>query len=134
MNKTDINNQFKTELATLGHPMSLPNVGDENKGVYIDLIFGGSERPATRVKGGPVQREIGILTCNVHIESQADGGEDQANSIGDAIEALLPSGRRIPFTGGVITIQKPPEIRAGVPTDTDWYVPVVVSYAASPTN
>jgi hypothetical protein len=49
--------------------------------------------------------------------------------VAEAFEAAV----QIPFIGGIVTILKPPDIRAGVPTQVDWYVPVVISYSAKPT-
>lgn len=135
MRKTDINNAIKTHLSggLSNTDISFPNVDDDHTAPYVEIIFGSSDRPATRIKGGAPQREIGIFTVNVHIALSGDGGEDTANDTAEAIADLLLAGQKIAFSGGLITIQKPPSIRAGVPTDVDWYVPVVVSYSAKPT-
>ncbi|MBM2293747.1 hypothetical protein JQX09_17600 [Sulfitobacter pseudonitzschiae] len=133
MKKKDITNAIKDWLidGLTGTDISLPNVGDEYKAPYVELIFGSADRRATRVKGGPPQRETGIFTVNVHIAQSADGGEDSGNDTADIVADLFEAAQEIPFTGGLITIQKPPSIRAGVPTETDWFIPVIVSYAAA---
>lgn len=133
MKKTDINNAIKDWLidGLTGSDISFPNVGDDFTAPYVELIFGSADRPATRLRGGPPRRETGIFTVNVHIAQSADGGEDSGNDQADIVAGLFEAAQKIPFTDGLITIQKPPSIRAGVPTDTDWYIPVIVSYAAA---
>lgn len=133
MNKKDIVNVIKARIGTLNEATSYPNVTDSNKAPFIEVVFGSSNRAATRIKGGSPQRETGLFTVNCHIEQQATGGDDSANDLADRVSDLFPAGLQITFTGGRVTILDPPDIRAGVPTDVDWYVPVIITYAASPT-
>jgi hypothetical protein len=134
MNKKDITGAIKDHLEAIivGQGISFPNVDDENKAPYVEIIFGTANRPANRIKGGPPTRETGIFTVNVHIDLSAYGGEDTANDAADAIAEGFVAAVQIPFVGGIVTILEPPDIRAGVPTQVDWYVPVVVSYSAKP--
>jgi hypothetical protein len=135
MKKQYITGSIKDHLggAIAGQPVSFPNVDDKHKPPYVEIIFGTANRPANRIKGGPPTRETGIFTVNVHIDLSAEGGEDSGNSVADVIAEAFEAAVKIPFIGGIVTILEPPVIRAGVPTQVDWYIPVVVSYSAKPT-
>jgi hypothetical protein len=135
MKKQYITQSIKDHLegAIFGQPVSFPNVDDEHKPPYVEIIFGTANRPANRIKGGPATRETGIFTVNVHIDLSAEGAETTANDVADVVAEAFVAAVQIPFVGGIVTILGPPAIRAGVPTQVDWYVPVVISYSAKPT-
>lgn len=137
MNKKDINNSFKELLRTSGifdtDKIVYPKVPNDPGYPHAKIIFGNGERPNVALKGGAIRRELGLLTINVCVELNSDGGEDTVNDLAESVAGLFYAGRRMTITGGTVTIRKPPSIRAGIPTDKDWYVPVIINYVANDT-
>lgn len=134
MKKSDINNAITGYLSDgfPGEDISFPNVDDNHTAPYLHVFFGSAARGATRLRGGKPQREVGVFTVNVHIETSANGGETEANDMAERVADMFAAGTKISLGSALVTIIKPPDVRGGVPTDVDWFVPVIVTYAAVP--
>jgi hypothetical protein len=131
MNKKDINNGIKAQLATASpaYPIVWPNVKSQADRPFIELTITATSREDTTLKGGSsILREFGIISAVV--VADLDEGEDAANDIADLIAGVFPPGLKLDIEGGSVDILRAPNISGGLRDGSEWRVPVVIQYAA----
>lgn len=103
---------------------------DKGAGVIprIELAIAAAQRRGGAIKGNVFTVETGRLAVIVCVEKGA--GEDDGLTLADAISATLKEGRVISYTGGSVTILKPPDILPGYPDSTCYRIPIMVRYRA----
>ena len=124
-------NALKSALsdALSGYSVAWPNVNHAGTGVFVEVSFPTADRTGGTLKGNEIKRETGRMSAVVVIEHGQ--GEDGAYTITGLIDTAFYEGRQITFSGGVITITHPLDIRGGYPTEADYRVPTVIRYEAN---
>lgn len=131
MNETDIENAIGKVLsdAALGYPIVWPNknaVPPSRPYLVFQMARTGIVSPM--LAGGTRVYSDGFAM--VTVVAQTDKFATPAGRIADSIAALFPAGKRIAVTGGQITIAKRAEVLDGYTDDTNWRVPVRITYRA----
>ena len=131
MNKSPITTALKARLADggVGIPGAWPNIGYNGALPYFEATFTAEDR--TGNLKGAFRRETGTMAVIVAVE--VDTGTDAADAYADAVAALFPGALRLTVTGGVVTISGPPTIKGGYRADSEYRVPVMITYSAIPT-
>jgi len=131
MKRSDINTALKAQLATGGTGLSgtWPNVDPQSamERPFFEVLFPAQGRSGDYLSADVV-RETGRMAIIVVVSGGT--GEDAANDYAEAISDLFPQALRLSITGGEITIEQPADIRGGFRDDSDWRIPVMISYSA----
>jgi hypothetical protein len=131
MNTTSLRNALKSALsdALSGYNVAWPGVDYSGTRPFVEITFPVADRTGGALKGNQFKHETGRMSAVVVTESGI--GENDALSIADLIDTFFPEGRKIMFTGGVITVTHPLDIRGGYTTEYDYRVPCIIRYLAS---
>jgi hypothetical protein len=131
MKTNDIRNAMKAVIEAANILPAAHENGTTATRPYLDIAIATARREVFPVAGGAADREIGSMAVAIVV---SEGTYTRAAyDYADQIAALFPMALRIPFTGGVLTIQGAPDIRPGFNAEAEYRVPVVISYIATAT-
>lgn len=129
MNTSDIRNAMKAVIdAAAILPAAHENGGTAER-PYLDVMTATARRETFSIAGGAADREIGSLAVIIVVDEGTY--TSAANGYADQIAALFPMALRIPFTGGVLTISGPPDVRPGFNAAAEYRLPVMIPYIAT---
>jgi hypothetical protein len=131
MNPKFIKSALKARLAEGSTLVGVwPNVDPQEEMVrpYFEVDFAAVDRTGPAIKGTSV-REVGRMSVVMVVESGTS--EDDVSDYAYALGQLFNQGHRISTVDSMITIQEPPDFRAGFRDGPDFRLPVIIRYTAT---
>lgn len=128
MKTNDIRNALKAVIEAANILPAAHENGTTATRPYLDVVIATARREVFPLRGGAADREIGSMSVTIVVDEGTY--TSAAYNYADQIAALFPMALRLPFTGGVVTISGPPDVRPGFNASAEYRVPVIIPYTA----